>query len=158
MKKLIILLTSMFLAIAGADAQTSSAVNNSLYRAVRQLSSPQGRGALSAVFDNKSAADNLYSELKYSSGKNVDWSKVNYVDGIAEEYTSGGKKQVASALILQLPAGSQYTYIIIYCKSRDTGGRYGIVKSSVNWSRSDSIDSRALAAIRKSLTDISQNW
>lgn len=157
MKKFIILLTSMLVAVAGAEAQSPSSANSGLYRAVKQLSSPQGKGVLSAVFDNKSAADNLYSELKYSSGKNVDWSKVNYVDGIAEEYTAG-EKYVASALILQLPAGSQYTYVIIYCKSRNVGGHYSIVKSSVNWSRSDSIDSRALAAIRRSLTDISQNW
>lgn len=152
--KLLTAITLLTMLCCTAEAQ----VNNGLFRAVKQLSSPQGKTSLSALFDNSAAADNLYSELKYSPDKNIDWSRVNYVDQITTEYTSAGKKHIAGALILQLPSGSQYRYIVIYSKSRNNGAGFRIVKSRVNWSNSDSIDSRALAAIRRSVDDIAQNW
>ena len=76
MKKLFILLASLLAVSVCADAQATTDVNNGLFRAVKQLSSPQGKTALTALFDSGTAADNLYSELKYSSDKNIDWSRV----------------------------------------------------------------------------------
>lgn len=150
MKKLFILLASLLALSVCADAQAIADVNNGLFRAVKQLSSPEGKTSLSALFDSGAAADNLYSELKYSPNKNIDWSRVGYVDGIVKGY--------ASALILQLPAGSRYKYVVIYTKSRNVGAGCRIVKSSANWSNSDSIDSRALAAIRRSVENIEREW
>ena len=150
MKKLFILLASLLAVSVCADAQETTDVNNGLFRAVKQLSSPQGKTALTALFDSGAAADNLYSELKYSSDKNTDWSRVRYVDGISKGH--------ASALILQLPAGSRYKYVVIYTKSRNVGAGCRIVKSSANWSNSNSIDSRALAAIRRSVENIEREW
>ena len=152
---LMLLLSIICFNFIGCQSQTSSNdIGKQLFLALQSSNADE----FAKYFLSTRDGNDLYQGLQYKgSQRDINWSKIQYLDYLHKEFDKDGNKYSAGFLAFNSNGTDGYTVIGAYLLSIKTNNGYKILKFNDKWSRSE-WSNDAIESITENLENLGNEW